>query len=90
VPKRAGLRGTGATGQTCGLDVVEVLMQINSVQIMRDSGYVGGYLTEVVASEGRPKAVAYCFVAVYRRDQWIDVKNSLVKEPRDCAADRKH
>lgn len=90
VPRRAGLRGTGPTGSTCGLDVVDVLLQINSVQIMRDSGYVGGYITEVVPSEGRPKAVAYCFIAVYRHDEWIDVKNSLVKEPRDCAADRKH
>ena len=90
VPRRAGLRGSGAAGQTCGLDVVDVLLQINSVQIMRDSGYVGGYLTEVIPNEGRPKAIAYCFIAVHRGDIWYDVRNSIVKEPRDCAADRKH
>jgi hypothetical protein len=90
MPQRAGLRGTGARAPTCGLDRVDVLLQVTSVQIMRDSGYVGGYITQVFKDEDRPKTFAFCFIAVWRQGDWDDVHNSLVKEPRDCAADRKH
>lgn len=90
VPRRPGLRGGGTSTPTCGLDIVNVLMQVNSVQIRADSGYVGGYLTEVLPGEDRPRSSAFCFIAVYRKGAWVDVKNSLVKEPRDCASDRRH
>jgi hypothetical protein len=89
MPQRPGLRGTRGTTPTCGLDRVDVLLQMTSVQIMRDSGYVGGYITQVFKDEDRPRTLSFCFIAVWR-GEWIDVKNSMVKEPRDCAADRKH
>jgi hypothetical protein len=90
VPNRPGLRGGRQEKPTCGLDMVDVLLQVNSVQILRDSGYVGGWITQVFPGEDRAKSAAFCFIAVWRQQAWIDVRNSLVKEPRDCAADRKH
>ena len=91
VPDRPGLRGGNRNqNRVCGLDRADVLLQVISVQIMRDSGYVGGYMTQVYRDEDRPKTTAFCFIAVWRQRSWVDAHNSLVKEPRDCAADRKH
>jgi hypothetical protein len=91
VPTRPGLRGGSSSQQrTCGLDVVDVLLQVTSVQIAGDSGYVGGYMTEVMRGEDRPRSRAFCFMAFRQSNVWVDVRNSLVKEPRDCASDRKH
>lgn len=90
VPTRPGLRGSGQTRPTCGLDVVDVLLQVNSVQIMGDTGYVAGYLTEVLPGEDRPRSSVYCFIAVARNNAWVDVRNSLVKEPKDCTSGGKH
>ena len=89
-PQRPGLRGTRATTPTCGLDRVDVLLQVTAVQIMNDSGYVGGYITQVFKDEDRPRTFAFCFIAVWKQGDWLDVKNSLVKEPMDCTAGKKH
>ena len=92
MPTSAGLRGTGARSRVCGLDRADVLYQLISVQVMRDSGYVGGYLTQVTKGEDRPRTTVFCFISVWRPQQraWEDVRNSLVREPLDCSAGRKH
>jgi hypothetical protein len=91
VPDRPGLRGTSRNqDRVCGLDRADVLLQVINVQIMRDSGYVGGYITQVFKGEDRPKTTVFCFISVWQRNQWEDVHNSLVKEPADCSAGRKH
>jgi hypothetical protein len=90
VPTRPGLRGGSSTQRTCGLDRVDVLLQVTSVQIAGDSGYVGGYITEVMRGEDRPRSQAFCFMAFRQANAWVDVRNSMVKQPRDCASDRKH
>jgi hypothetical protein len=92
VPDRAGLRGTRGADRVCGLDRADVLYQVTAVQIMRDSGYVGGYLTQVLKGDDRPKTVVFCFISVWRPQvrAWEDVHNSLVKEPLDCSAGKKH
>ena len=91
VPDRPGLRSANRNaGRTCGLDRADVLLQIITTQIMRDSGYVGGYITQVFAGEERPKTAVFCFIAVWRAQRvWEDVHNSLVKAPSDCAAGKK-
>jgi hypothetical protein len=91
VPDRPGLRsGNRNSGRVCGLDRADVLLQVITTQIMRDSGYVGGYITQVYSGEDRPKTAVFCFIAVWRPSGWQDVHNSLVKEPADCSAGRKH
>lgn len=91
VPDRPGLRGGNRNaGRVCGLDRADVLLQVINVQILRDSGYVGGYITQVFKGEELPKTAVFCFIAVWQRNQWQDVHNSLVKEPMDCSAGRKH
>jgi hypothetical protein len=91
VPDRPGLRGTDRSqARVCGLDRADVLLQLMTVQIMRDSGYVGGYITQVYKGEDRPKTTVFCFIAVWRQTQWEDVHNSLVKEPMECSFGRKH
>ena len=92
VPDRPGLRSANRNQQrVCGLDRADVLLQVMTVQVMRDSGYVGGYLTEVFKGDDRPKTLVFCFISVWRpKSGWEDVKNSLVKEPLDCSAGRKH
>ena len=91
VPDRPGLRGGNRNqARVCGLDKADVLLQIITVQIMRDSGYVGGYITQVFKGEDRPKTAVFCFIAVWRQNQWLDVHNSLVKEPMDCSSGKKH
>ena len=92
VPDRPGLRGTRSKDRVCGLDRADVFYQVTTAQIMRDSGYVGGYLTQVFKGEDRPKTVVFCFISVWRPQArtWEDVHNSLVKEPLDCSAGRKH
>jgi hypothetical protein len=91
VPDRAGLRGTRSQDRVCGLDRADVLLQVISVQVMRDSGYVGGYITQVFKGEDRPKTAVFCFISVWRGPAgWEDVHNSLVKEPLDCSAGKKH
>ena len=86
---RPGLRGTRAQAPTCGLDIVDVLLQVNNVQIMRDSGFVGGYITQVFPGEDRPKTSAFCFIAIWRQGTWEDRHNSLVKEPALCVANKR-
>lgn len=88
-PKPPGPRGAPPPPPTCGFDVVDVLMQITSVQIVRDTGYVGGYLTDVMPNQTRPIATPYCFLAVQRDGVWYDLKSVEVKEPRHCTADRR-
>jgi hypothetical protein len=92
VPDRPGLRGTRPQDRVCGLDRADVLYQVTTAQIMRDSGYVGGYVTQVFKGEDRPKTAVFCFISVWRTEyrMWEDVRNSLVGEPRDCSAGRKH
>lgn len=91
IPDRPGLRGGNRNqGRVCGLDKADVLLQVINVQIMRDSGYVGGYITQVFKGEDRPKTSVFCFIATWQQNQWLDVHNSLVKEPVDCSAGRKH
>jgi hypothetical protein len=92
VPDRPGLRGTKSQDRVCGLDRADVLYQVIAVQIMRDSGYVGGYITQVFKGDDRPKTAVFCFIAVWRPQvhAWEDVRNSLVKEPLDCSAGKKH
>jgi hypothetical protein len=91
VPAPNGLRGTGARDRVCGLDRADVLYQVMSVQIMRDSGYVGGYITQVFKGEDRPKTAVFCFISVWRTGTgWEDIRNSLVGQPQDCSAGKKH
>lgn len=93
VPDRPGLRGGNRNqDRVCGLDRADVLIQVIAVQIMRDSGYVGGYMTQVFKGEDRPKTTVFCFISVWRPQAraWEDVHNSLVKEPLDCSAGKKH
>ena len=91
VPDRPGLRGVDrGQARVCGLDRVDVLLQLMTVQIMRDSGYVGGYLTQVYKGDDRPKTTVFCFIAVWRQTQWEDVHNSLVKEPIECSFGKRH
>ena len=91
VPDRPGLRGASRNqDRVCGLDRADVLLQVISVQVMRDSGYVGGYITQVYKGEDRPKTSVFCFISVWRQNHWEDVHNSLVKEPLDCSAGKKH
>ena len=92
VPTAAGLRGVGARARVCGLDRADVLYQLISVQVMRDSGYVGGFVTQVFKGEDRPKTLVFCFISVWRPQvrAWEDVRNSLVREPLDCSAGKKH
>jgi hypothetical protein len=92
VPSRPGLRAARTTERVCGLDRADVLYQVISVQVMRDSGYVGGYVTQVFKGEDRPKTLVFCFISVWRPQvrAWEDVRNSLVKEPLDCSAGKKH
>src|SRR5689334_9127093 len=91
VPDRPGLRGTRPQDRVCGLDRADVLFQLTTTQIMRDSGYVGGYITQVFKGEDRPKTAVFCFISVFRKGTgWEDVHNSLVKEPLDCSAGKKH
>jgi hypothetical protein len=89
VPDRPGLRGTRPQDRVCGLDRADVLFQLAATQIMRDTGYVGGYITQVFKGEDRPRTAVFCFLAVWRKGTgWEDVRNSLVKEPLDCSARR--
>jgi hypothetical protein len=93
VPDRPGLRTANRNqDRVCGLDRADVLLQVTAVQIMRDSGYVGGYITQVFKGEDRPKTMVFCFISVWRPQgrTWEDVHNSLVKEPLDCSAGKKH
>jgi hypothetical protein len=92
VPLRPGLRTVRVDDRVCGLDRADVLYQVMAVQIMRDSGYVGGYITQVFKGEDRPKTTVFCFISVWRPQtrMWEDVRNSLVKEPLDCSAGKKH
>jgi hypothetical protein len=93
VPDRPGLRSNNRNqDRVCGLDRADVLLQVTAVQIMRDSGYVGGYITQVFKGEDRPKTMVFCFISVWRPQAraWDDVHNSLVKEPLDCSAGKKH
>jgi hypothetical protein len=91
VPDRAGLRTANRNaGRTCGLDRADILLQIITTQIMRDSGYVGGYMTQVLPGDERPKTTVFCFIAVWRQRAWEDVHNSLVGQPGDCSAGKKH
>jgi hypothetical protein len=74
----------------CKFDVADVLVQFNSVQMTRDSGYVGGLLTDVPRGEKRTRTTAFCFVAARHGADWVGVQNTVVDAPRDCASDRKH
>ena len=83
-------RGGSAAVVDCGFDIADVLVQLNWLQIDRDSGYVGGYLTQVLKGESRSRSTAFCVVSARHGADWIGVQNTWVGEPRDCSRDRKH
>jgi hypothetical protein len=89
-PRTRGARTVAASVSSCGFDVADVLVQFNSVQMTRDSGYVGGLLTEVPRGETRALTTAFCIVTARHGASWVGVTNAIVDEPRDCASDRKH
>jgi len=87
--ERAAARVVSAV-PACGIDVADVLVQFNSVQIARDTGYVGGYVTEVLRGESRARTSAFCILTARHGADWVGVTNVTVPAPRDCANDRKH
>jgi len=74
----------------CTINVAEILIQFNSVQMTKDSGYVGGLMTQAVRGETRPRTTAFCLMSARRGPAWIAIGHSVVPTPRDCADDRKH
>jgi hypothetical protein len=85
-----GPRTNAASVPSCGLNVADVLVQFNSVQITRESGYIGGLLTEVPRGENKTRTTAFCIVTARHGTDWIGVQNTVVDAPRDCANDRQH
>ena len=85
-----GPRTVAASVPSCGLNVADVLVQFNSVQITRDSGYIGGLLTDVPRGENKTRTTAFCIVTARHGTDWIGVQNTVVDAPRDCANDRRH
>jgi hypothetical protein len=74
----------------CTIDVAEILIQFNSVQMTKDSGYVGGLMTQAVRGETRPRTTAFCLMSARRGPAWMGTSHTVVPTPRDCADDRKH
>lgn len=74
----------------CTINVADMLLQLNSVQMTNDSGYVGGLVTQTVRGETRPRTTAICLLAVRKGAAWVAASHSDVPTPRDCAQDRKH
>jgi hypothetical protein len=85
-----GPRTVAASVPSCGLNVADVLVQFNSVQITRDSGYIGGLLTDVPRGDNKTRTTAFCIVTARHGTDWIGVQNTVVDAPRDCANDRQH
>jgi hypothetical protein len=74
----------------CTINVGDILVQLNSVQLSKDSGYVGGLVTQTVRGDARPRTSAVCLTAVRRGAAWVAATHTDVPTPRDCAQDRKH
>jgi hypothetical protein len=75
---------------SCNIDVADVILQMNSVQITNDSGYVGGLRTEVPPGSDKARTTAFCLLAVRRHHGWEGVRYASVNSPRDCTSDGKH
>jgi hypothetical protein len=75
---------------SCNIDVADVILQLNSVQIMNDSGYVGGLRTEVPPGGDKARTTAFCLLAVRQHNGWQGVRYASVSVPRDCTSDGKH
>jgi hypothetical protein len=74
----------------CTINIADMLWQVNSVQMTRDSGFVGGLLTEAVKGDSRPRTTGLCVMATRHGNDWVGVRWVMVPTPRDCAQDRKH
>jgi hypothetical protein len=88
--KNAPKAGAASHNEDCRYDIAEVLLQFNSLEITRDSGYVGGLMTTVPKGETKGRTEAYCLVASRQRTNWLPAQHSLVRTPSDCAAGKKH
>jgi hypothetical protein len=89
IPKRGQLTPIESS-PNCGFDVAEVLVQFNSIQIVRDTGYVGGLMAEIPRGTSRVRTTAFCILAAHHESGWDAVKYGTVDVPQDCASDRKH
>jgi hypothetical protein len=86
-------RGRGVVSPAmpaCTIDVADVVLQLSSVQITNDSGYIGGLRTEVPTGAEKVRTTAFCLIAVRQRNHWEAARYAAVETPRDCASDGKH
>jgi hypothetical protein len=90
VPTGRGRLTVVESSPNCGFDVAEVLVQFNSIQIVRDTGYVGGLMAEIPRGTSRVRTTAFCILAARHESGWDGVKYGTVDVPQDCASDRKH
>jgi hypothetical protein len=89
-PARRGQLTAIESSPNCAFDVAEVLVQFNSIQIVRDTGYVGGLMAEIPRGTRRVRTTAFCILAAHHGSGWDAVKYGTVDMPQDCASDRKH
>lgn len=89
-PKRLGKVTAIESSPSCAFDLAEVLVQFNSIQIVRDTGYVGGLMAEIPRGTSRVRTTAFCILAARSATGWDGVKYGTVEVPQDCASDRKH
>ena len=89
-PQKPRSRGVMPTLPDCHIDVADIVLQLNWVQLVGDTGYVGGFRTEVPRNTDKPRTLAFCLLAVGQRNVWDGLKYVEVEKPRDCASGGKH
>jgi hypothetical protein len=80
----------GRAMPSCTLEVADVLLQLSSLQITRDSGFVGGLRTEVPDGGEKARTTGFCLMAFRQQGRWEAARYAVVETPRDCSSDRKH
>jgi hypothetical protein len=90
VPQKRAKLTAIESSPSCAFDLAEVLVQFNSIQIVRDTGYVGGLMAEIPRGTSRVRTTAFCILAARSGTGWDAVKYGTVEVPQDCASDRKH
>lgn len=89
-PKNTPKAGAASHTEDCRFDIAEVLLQFNALLITRDSGYVGGLMTQIPPGDSKGRTTAFCLVASRQRTAWLPGHHSLIAVPSDCAPDKKH
>lgn len=68
----------------CSMAMADVIAEFTVARMSRDSGYVGGLLTQIPRGASNPEQKPFCITIARHGQDWAAVRSMWVSQPRAC------